>query len=1067
MFRTYQSNDLISLAACLAGVLSTDPVRSPLQPEIIVVPNPGMARWLSLQIADRLGVCANIHFQFPAEYIWHVLRQFFSDVPHQSPLSVDTMCWRIMAVLPELINRPEFTPVARYLEEGDILKQYELSQQIARVFDRYLVYRPEWVCAWEQGKQNHWQAELWRQVVQPTGMMHWAQLLQRLQQLPKSTPPPLLQRALLFAVPTLSPGYIQALGVMGQHSDCHLFIRNPCRVYWDDIKSKREIIRHELQSGEGDIDHYFETGNSLLAAWGREGREYLSNVLELHTEDIECFIEYSTDTLLGKIQSDILDLEEPGSSVSDQILIADTDSSIKVEVVHSAMREVEVLHDQLLAMLDADPNIQAADIVVMMPDVEAYAPHIDAVFSGLNDQKRMPYRIADSRSISETPLVRTFLSLLNLPDSRFENTFILELLECDALSAQFSFSDEDLPLLQMFIRESGIRWGIDAAHRATFDLPENNEHSWQFGLDRLLLGYCMQGEEGADTFSGIHPMSDIEGDSARLVAGLINFVRCLNTWRQRLQKPRSMTAWVTLCQQLLVTFFDEDSNELEFIYQALDSINTAVTDSAFNKRVKLPLVKESINSALESVSARDQFLGKGVTFCALLPMRSMPFKVVCLIGMQGTAFPRCDPRLGFDLLRQHPKAGDRSARNEDRYLFLEALTAAQQYFYISYVGQNIKDNAVIPPCVLVSELLDYIDTSYVLHNNNAPSSMLVTRHPLQGFSTRYFDDKETALFTYSKEYQSVSLLHEAQTTGNVPFSSEFLMVSDEQWRQVSLADLIQFYSMPSRYLLKRRLKLNLDFYEQQLETAEPFNMDKAAERQLARALFKLNLKETATQQVHHYIQAAGLLPHGQPGEILFSHHHATSKQHQQDLALLTDDESLEVIEFKINLDSFTLYGELSGVCKKGLFITQINKFSPKEMLSAWLSHLVLNLFDRTDIKAETYLVSRDQSLRFTPVNNAEKLLINLLDLYWQGLQSPLKFFPAASQTYYSQLISKRAKIPPLDAAADKWQGSDRYWGEGQDRYNRLAFRNTEVFDDEFIEIATQIFEPLYQHMEKL
>ncbi len=1063
MFITYQSNDLVNLSVCLTEILKTGSVGSPLQPEIIVVSNSEMARWLSLQIADRLGVCANIHFQFPAEYIWQALRQFFTDVPDQSPMNVETVCWRIMAVLPGLASRPEFAPVARYLDEGDRLKQYELSQQIAQVFDRYLVYRPEWVCAWERGEQNHWQAQLWRQIVQPLKLMHWAQLLQRLQSLPKSTPSPLLPRALFFAVSTLSPGYIQALSVIGQHNDCHLFMRNPCQAYWNDIKSKRDIIRHELQSNEGDIEHYFETGNSLLAAWGREGREYLSNVLELHSEDIECFVEYPTDTLLGKIQSDILNLEEPSSLVSTPSLIAESDSSISVVVVHSPMREMEVLHDQLLAMLDSDSAIQATDIVVMMPDVEKYTPYIEAVFSGLDNRKYIPYRITNNRSFVEHPEVRTFLALLNLPDSRFENTFILEFLECEALRVQFSFSDEDLPILQTLINESGIRWGINAAHKTTFDLPENHEHSWQFGLDRLLLGYSMEGGE-TDIFSGIHPVSGIEGDGARLVSCLIHFIECLNVWRKRLQQPRSMTAWMTLCQQLVVAFFDEESNNLDCIHQALDSINTGVSDSEFNEVVELNLVKDSVIHALESVSVRDPVFGKGVTFCALLSMRSMPFKIVCLIGMNGTAFPRFDKRLGFDLLRQYPRPGDRSARNEDRYLFLEALTSAQQYFYISYVGQHIKDNSVIPPCVLVSELLDYIDASYVLHNHNAPSSVLVTRHPLQGFSARYFDEKETALFTYSKEYQFVP---EAQTASDTPCFSEPLMLPEEHWRQVSLTDLIQFYSMPSRYLLKRRLKISLNFYEEPLETAEPFNMDKAAERQLDHALLNLQLEQIEAQQAQQHMQAAGLLPHGRPGEIQFARHHAASKKYQHDLALLTENESLNVVEFKVNLNAFTLYGALSGVGHQGLFITQIKPFSPKDMLSAWLSHLVLNLLEQTETKAETYLVSKAQSWRFTRVSNAEKLVVGFLDGYWQGLQHPLKFFPTASQTYYSQLQSKRAKIPPLEAAANKWQGSDYHWGEGQDPYNRLAFRNADVFDDEFIEIAMQVFEPLQQHLEKL
>ncbi|NOY73170.1 MAG: exodeoxyribonuclease V subunit gamma [Gammaproteobacteria bacterium] len=1065
MLRTYQSNDLTSLAACLAEVLKTDSFRSPLQPEIIVVPNQGMARWLSLQIADRLGICANIHFQFPAEYIWSALRQFFTDIPPQSILNVDYFRWRIMSILPTLIHRPEFTPVARYLDDGDLLKQYELSQQIAQIFDRYMVYRPEWVCAWEQGAENHWQAQLWRQLVQPDKMMHWAQLLQRLQQLSQDTQHPLFPRALLFAVPTLSPGYIQALGVIGKYSDCHLFMRNPCRVYWHDIKSKSEIIRHELRSAEQeDFEHYFTTGNSLLASWGREGREYLGNLLALHSEDIECFVDLQVDTLLTQIQSDILNLEEPECSAEKRLLAAD-DHSIKVEVVHSAQREVEVLHDQLLAMFAANPDLQVENVVVMMPDIETYVPHINSIFSGLVDKKHIPYSIADHNALAESPLVRTFFALLNLSDSRFESAFIFELLQCDALREHFDFSDDDLPVVQHLIKESGIRWAMNAAHRGTFNLPETNEHSWQFGLDRLLLGYCMQPEGDNNIFSGIHPVADIEGDNAQLVSRLIYFIRCLNRWRQRLYKPRSMPAWMVLCQQLLDSFFAENSSDLSLIYQALESVKKSVEDSKFNDSVDLAVVQESLSMVLEALSSKDQFLGRGVTFCALLPMRSIPFEVVCLIGMHGTAFPRFDRRVGFDLLRQYPRRGDRSARNEDRYLFLEAFISARQYFYISYVGQHIRDNSVIPPCVLVSELLDYIDAAYVLENNKIPSSRLVTRHPLQGFSVRYFNEKETALFTYSREYQLASSLAEKQPN-DPPFFSGSLTMPDASWRQVSLADLIQFYSMPSRYLLQQRLKINLNLHSQPLVTSEPFNMDRAAERQLDHALFKLPLEKINVQQLKKQMQAAGLLPHGQPGEIQFSRHYMTNKQYQHDFSLLTADDKFEIVEFKISLGPFILYGELAGITHKGLFTMQPNALLPKDSLSAWLSHLVLNQLKLENIKAESYLMSKKESMRFIALDGAENILENLLALYWQGLQRPLKFFPTTSHTYYSQLNSKRAKISPLNAAENKWHGGD-YWGEGQDSYNELAFRNAIVFDDEFSEIAMQIFTPMYESMEKL
>jgi exodeoxyribonuclease V gamma subunit len=173
--------------------------------------------------------------------------------------------------------------------------------------------------------------------------------------------------------------------------------------------------------------------------------------------------------------------------------------------------------------------------------------------------------------------------------------------------------------------------------------------------------------------------------------------------------------------------------------------------------VEIEVVKSCLENLLEHVNFGHGFISSGVTFCAMLPMRSIPFKVVCLVGMNMDAFPRESKILGFDLMAKNPRIGDRSRRNDDKYLFLEALISARNKLYISYVGQSIRDNTRISPSVLVSELIDYIKEGFGLSEDE-----IVTFHRLQAFSSEYFNT-DSKLFSYSNENFAASFSRRFQS----------------------------------------------------------------------------------------------------------------------------------------------------------------------------------------------------------------------------------------------------------------------------------------------------------------
>ena len=126
-----------------------------------------------------------------------------------------------------------------------------------------------------------------------------------------------------------------------------------------------------------------------------------------------------------------------------------------------------------------------------------------------------------------------------------------------------------------------------------------------------------------------------------------------------------------------------------------------------------------------------------VTFCGIGSLRGIPFRVVCLIGLADTAFPRQAAVTEFDLMAERPRLGDRARRHDDRAAFLDALLSAREVLYLSYPGHNVRDDSPLPPAIPVSELLDYLGRS-VAGGADAVRRRLITEHRLQPWSPHYF-----------------------------------------------------------------------------------------------------------------------------------------------------------------------------------------------------------------------------------------------------------------------------------------------------------------------------------------
>ncbi|MEI8172392.1 MAG: exodeoxyribonuclease V subunit gamma [Deltaproteobacteria bacterium] len=1064
----FTSNRMEILVAHLSDVLKV-PLAQPLAAEIILVQSKGMERWLSMEIARRHGISANVRFPYPIHFVHSVFRETLSHTPEHSPYEPMTMTWDIMRLLPSLLDHPGFQGLKAYMgaAESD-LKLFQLSSRVADLYDQYLLFRPNMILRWDRGLEDHWQSTLWRELVKKNGASHRAALYDAFLRSMKDggiSPRNMPERISIFGISALPPFHIQIISALSSVIDVNLFLMNPCREFWGDIVSDREMSRLTAVGKSKDVlpdDLYLETGNRLLASMGALGREFFQLAGDIPSEETSAFEDPGEATLLAAIQSDILNLRERSSK--DNAVIYEADDSIQVHSCHSPLREIEALQDALLDLIEKHPGIRPDDVLVMIPDIELYAPFVQAVFSiPPDDPRRLPFTIADRGLLSESGLIDTFIRLLDLAGSRYEASRVMDILEADAVRSRFSIEEEELTLIYHWIRETGIRWGIDTESRQKLGLPAFPWNTWRAGIDRMLLGYALPSESEDGLFMDILPFNDIEGGNTETLGNFLGFTETLFRHTTDLEEKKTLNGWADTLFNILDTFFSDDERHLrdiQAIRRVIHELLDIQTTSGFDEKVDLDVIKAWLRQNLKEKGFGAGFLTGGVTFCAILPMRSIPFKVICLIGMNDDAYPRQSRPLGFDLMAASPRIGDRSRRTDDRYLFLEALLSARMKLHISYVGQSLKDNSLRPPSVLVSELLDYIEEGF----GEAVRERIVVSHRLQAFSPDYFSGKER-LFSYSEENFRAAQSALSGAREPYAFIASVLSEPEAEWKTLDLESLIVFFSNPVRFLLNRRLGIYLTEEPAVADDTEPFALNHLERFIIRQDLVGRALDEDALFDVFPVMQASGRLPHGAPGVCFYDGLSASAKEFVRKIRPRIEGGPIEPTKVDIELDGFHLTGRLTNVYPEGLVCYRAAKMKGRDRLRAWISHLVFNHLRSNTEAAHTFAIFEDRSYRYSPVEKPEMCLRFYLNIYLRGLRQPIHFFPESSLLYAERMASGKETDNAMRAASGKWDAYE--FGEKDNPYYALCFKEIDPLDDEFRKLATTLYEPMLKHEEQI
>jgi len=1078
-FRLYHSNSLEVLAGLLAEQLRLPaPGQSLLAPDPILIPQVAMRRWLQASLAAEHGVAANLEFLTPGEF---VSRALASNVGGGADdLDAEALRWQLYAALrdPGLMARPPLRALAQYVSGEDPLKAWTLAGELGDVFEKYQAWRRDWLLRWEAGADpEDPQAILWRWVAEgrPYRARRIHDYLARFGGEAPALPQGLPTRLFAFATLNISPDVLRVLATQARVGTLHFYMPSPTRTYWGDLQTRGEQHRAGVEPEAAD--------NRLLQACGAAGRDFvavLGSYEVVHPAgDFPAYADpeagaQGEPTLLRRLQGDLFHRRAvTGLPLRDEV--DRHDASLQIHACHTRLRELQVLHDQLRALLEDerfDPPLQPREIAVLSPDIDPYVPYLDAVFGGQGSDGALPYALADTSPLASEPLADVFLALLALPVSRFGLHEILDLLASAPLAEAAGLDEAGLERLRGWLQAAGARWGLDAAHRQRQQAPADDAYTWRFALDRLLLGHASGEESDID---GVAPWPHLEGSALDALDTLIRLLRVLERQQQVLSEPMSPGAWRERLLDLLDALLPANpatpraQRALERLRALIDDFARDAERAGFTAPVAAEVVRAHFAAVLGEADTRAPLLTGGISFGRMVPMRLLPFRVICLLGMNDGEFPRRDPAAGLNRLTaelgtERRRAGDRSTREDDRFLFLQLFASAQDVFYLSYLGADARDGSAREPSLLVSELLA---SAAQLHVDPAAAARaLVLRHPLQPFAAAAFgapdeDGPEPRRFSYRRQWRPAvdSLAGQRQplppwVAGDLPADAAVAPVS------VAIDDLRRLFTDPAGQFLRHRLGMRLPEPAEQDSDLEPLlaPTQGLAEYALQQQVFDAALADQA-DGLYERLRARALLPSGPLGRRQLEQRLRQLHPYAQAFRQWRGDAPAESRRLQVSVDGLDLHGRLPGWYPAGLGRVQVGGVSGRAAIRHGLEWLLLRAAGehapyQRFFEHEDGLGPHPMDAEPLPAEQAQAALAGLLALYRRGLQAPLAFAPYSSWKYY-RAAHEGDLDKAIKEAAAQWQ-SDAGWSESAAPALRLVHRGSGPFADpqHFIDFAS-------------
>lgn len=977
-----RSNRTERLADALADRIQHEPL-GPFEREVIVVQSRGMERWLTLELSKRLGIWSNPAFPFPRSVVEDLLDMLDEGSSgYAKAYEPGHLKWSIA----ELLHEDPPSDLRSYLGDPvDSDRALRFAGTVARAFDDYAVFRPDLLDGWARGEEQGWQPWLWRRLSERLGPHDIASRIKRALVALRGRP---AQRALpfrrlhLFSLETLPPAFLELFSALPRDVEATVYSLEPSSAY----------LGHSGGTDDGELA---PDGHPFLGQAGRLSRDFQELLLrfdERVDERDERFEEPERRDLLGRVQADIFEFRPPREG-DERDAIDASDASISVHACAGPMREAQALHDLIRAALEDDPSLEPEDVVVMAPDIDTYAPVFRAVF-GQRDEKRIPYEVHDRRTRDDAEFFDDFMATLEILDSRFSVLDVARLMDMGSMRATFRFTQDERARLTELLYEAGVRWGIDAAHRAELGFPAEDLHTWRAGLGRLFLGFA-SAPGTTDVFESLLPRGMSTLEDAELLARLSRLCETLFAFREETRSPRRVEAWGSLLERLVSALFAEDderSAAARTLRHTIGQLRELTTHSKYAELISLGTLRKELDALLVKGTPAVGFLRRGVTLTELIPLRSVPFRVVCLVGMSEDAFPRGDDRLSFDRMRETHRRGDRNKRHDDRHTFLQALLCARDRLIITYSARAHDPRATANPSPVVWELVESIDRYY--ERQGQEHALQTTTHPLHAFDSRYFDGGD---FPQSASRRHVEIARALRETAIEPEPVVLHADPEQADSAISTSELTRWLWNPMSTFIERVLRARFGESALYEPTHGLTTIGGLETWVIGNGALQAGLEDEALRA---FLAAAPEFPDGTSGKLEREALERQVSAIRERASALADGRIPRSELLSVRFDDLTLEGRLDGLFEDQRVVTAFTETERKTELGAWVEHLLMHAADGTP--RQTHLVLRAKGpgavvVTFGPANDARALLEQLVRLYIDSQRSPAPLLEGASR----------------------------------------------------------------------
>ncbi|HPC38610.1 MAG TPA: exodeoxyribonuclease V subunit gamma [Exilispira sp.] len=528
------------------------------------------------------------------------------------------------------------------------------------------------------------------------------------------------------------------------------------------LKKQREFIfdfLNYLSEGKDQIYQNIKNQKKFQDQKNMQIQQYLEKEDKINKDNLE-----QHQSLLNRYQLFLKSYENIRSKINKNFKI---DDSIQILSNYTPLRELEVIKDKILDLISKDKSLKYDDIIIMAIDTNKYLPYMETVFK--LQEPSLPIFIVNKDSSKDSKIKNLLDIFLEILDSNFKKTDFINFILSEIIMKKFDLEYKDIDIFNNIF--SNYLWAADLEDVLSYlqkikekdQLNQKIEDSInlkniEFYIEASFLantiGFLssnsyLEKDAYIEYKNGIIPLNtEIEGDFLEKIEKIYIIYFLLLNFYKFAKKTHKVDEYKIFFENFFDNFvLNTEEYHQEILYyrkKILDFLDEIENISEKPVLLSFDILKTVLQNHLKTYQYNAGWTVGRILFSDMISLRNVPAKVIAILGLNDSDFPRNFSSVSFDLLLQDKRSWDRDIRESDKYLFLESILSAQKYLFLSYIGKDPKNNKERAPSIALKILQEDINSRLLVED-----SLKKIQMPIQPFSKSYYFEKKD----YETEYK--------------------------------------------------------------------------------------------------------------------------------------------------------------------------------------------------------------------------------------------------------------------------------------------------------------------------